>query len=64
MKNHVKNIVVTLTISALFAVMFLACVLHKPVDISISERRQLAQFPTLTWADILDGKNIEEFAGI
>ena len=61
MKNHVKNIVVTLTISALFAVMFLACVLHKPVDISTSERRQLAQFPTLTWTDILDGKNIEEF---
>ena len=61
MKNYVKNIVVTLMISALFGVMFLMCILHKPVDISASERRKLAQFPTLTWAEIIDGKNIEEF---
>ena len=61
MKNHVKNIVVTLMISLFLLVMFLMCVLHEPIDISTSERRQLAQFPTLTWAEIIDGKNIDEF---
>lgn len=61
MKNQVKNIVVTVVISLFFMVMFVMCIFHEPVDISTSERRKLAQFPTLTWAEIIDGKNIDEF---
>ena len=52
MKTKVKNIVVTVAISLFFLVGFLMCIFHEQVDISESERRQLAKFPTLTWAEI------------
>jgi len=61
MKTKVKNIVVTVAISLFFLVGFLMCIFHEQVDISESERRQLAKFPTLTWAEIVDGTNINEF---
>lgn len=61
MRNQVKNIVVTVIFSLFLLVFFLMCVFHKPVDISTSERRELAQFPTLSWENIVDGKNIDEF---
>ena len=52
MKAKVKNIVVTVTISLFFLIGFLMCIFHEPVDISESERRVLAKFPQLTWAEI------------
>ena len=61
MKAKVKNIVVTVTISLFFLIGFLMCIFHEPVDISESERRVLAKFPQLTWAEIIDGTNIKEF---
>ena len=61
MKNQVKNIVVTLVFSLFLLVGCLMCVFHQSEDISISERRQLAQFPTFRWEKIVDGTNIDEF---
>ena len=61
MKAKVKNIVVTVTISLFFSIGFLTCLFHEPVDVSESERRTLAKFPQLTWAEIIDGTNITEF---
>lgn len=61
MRNQVKNIVVTTLFSLFLLGFFLMCIFHKPIDISTSERRQLAQFPTLTWEGIIEGDNIDEF---
>ena len=61
MKDQLKNIVVTVVISLFFGAMFLMCLIHEPIEISTSERRKLAQFPTFTWEDVIDGKNIDEF---
>lgn len=61
MKTHIKNIVVTVAISLFLLIGFLMCIFHEPIAVSDSERRELAQFPTLTWEEIIDGKNIEEF---
>ena len=61
MKTQIKNIVVTVAISLFLLGGFLMCVLHQPVDVSVSERRQLAKFPEITWAEIVDGTNIDEF---
>jgi hypothetical protein len=61
MKTKVKNIVVTVAISLFFLIGFLMCIFHEPVDVSESERRVLAKFPELTWAEIIDGTNINEF---
>lgn len=61
MKLKVKNVVVTVAISLFFLIGFLMCIFHEPVDISESERRVLAKFPKLTWAEIVDGTSIDAF---
>lgn len=61
MKNQVKNTVVTVIISLFLLVTFLMCIFRQPADISVSERRPLAQLPDFTWEEIVDGTNIDEF---
>ena len=61
MKLKIKNVVVTVAISLFFLIGFLSCIFHEQVNISESERRMLAKFPKLTWAEIIDGTNIDAF---
>lgn len=64
MQNKMKNIVVTVTFVIFIAVFAVMCILRSadPVQISESENRPLAQFPTnVTWEGIADGSVIESF---
>lgn len=40
---------------------FILCLTHKSEDISLSERRKLAQFPEFSWEELVDGDWITDF---
>lgn len=55
MQNKIKNIVITIGFTAILITMLLANILKKPQEISVTERRKLAQFPKITFAKLLSG---------
>lgn len=64
MKNSIRNIVVTVTFCVFIAFFAVFCAIQffNPVEMSESERRPLAQFPTdITWEGIIDKTVIEKF---
>lgn len=62
MKNNVKYIADTIVFVLFLGVFFVLCLLHKPKDISESERRPLAQMPVnITWNSIVDRTVLEGF---
>lgn len=60
MNNKTRDVVVTVWYFIIIIGMFLICLLKSPDDISISERRKLAQFPRLEWDKIVFGENADE----
>lgn len=61
MLDKTKNIVVTVTFSVLLILFFLANILKKDTEISITERRKLARFPQITVKSVLDGSFSNKF---
>lgn len=61
MLDKTKNIVVTVTFSVLLILFFLANILKKDTEISITERRKLASFPQITLKSVLDGSFSNKF---
>lgn len=55
MSDKIKNVVVTITFLLFLFLVFLANVLKKDMDISLTERRELAKFPDITIKTILNG---------
>lgn len=62
MKNvSIKNIAVSLVFCLFVFGFFFAALFHKPVKYSESERKELAQFPEITWKSVLDKSAIQGF---
>lgn len=61
MKNSIKNIVVCAVFCLFIFGFFIACILHKPVEYSESERKPLAQFPEINVDTVLDKTAIQGF---
>ncbi len=61
MLDKTKNIVVTITFGTLLILFFLANILKKDTEISITERRKLASFPQITIKSVLDGSFSNKF---
>ena len=61
MKKQTKNIAVTLVMAVYFFGMMCFCLIRPSDKFSISERRQLAQFPEITKESILSGAFMAEF---
>lgn len=61
MLDKTKNIVVTITFAILLILFFLANILKKDTEISITERRKLAGFPQITIKSVLDGSFSNKF---
>ncbi len=59
--DRVRNIVMTAVFALFIGVFFILCVTHKPLEKSESERRPLAQFPELTWENIVDVSAMADF---
>ncbi len=65
MKDKIKNIIITLGFVIILVIILLANILKKDQEISIIERRKLAQFPEITLKKIVNEdttKKIEEYA--
>ena len=61
MKNNVKNIIICAVFCLFIFGFFIACILHKPVAYSESERKPLAQFPQINIDTVLDKSAIQGF---
>lgn len=61
MKNNTKNIAVTLILSLFFILSSFTVIIHEPSEISLGERRKLAQLPKITWSGIISGQDINDF---
>jgi len=61
MNNKIKDKVVTILFSSILIIFFLINVIKKDDDISISERRKLEKFPTLTVNNLMDGTFFKKF---
>lgn len=61
MNNKTKNIIITILFSSTLIFFFIANIIKKDNDISLSERRKLEQFPTLTISTLLDGTFFKKF---
>ena len=57
----VKNIIITVLFSLIIIGMFVFNVVKEDIDISLSERRKLAQFPELTKENILSSELSNKF---
>ncbi len=57
----IKNIVVTIVFCLFVFGFFALCILHEPNDFSESERRPLAQLPSITVSGVLSGESIKDF---
>lgn len=55
MSDKAKNIVVTITFIGVLFLIFIANLIKSDVEISYTERRKLARFPTLNGKTLLDG---------
>lgn len=61
MQNKIKNIIISIGFIAIIFIAFIANIIDKDKEISISERRKLAQFPTITVSEILNGKVMDKW---
>lgn len=61
MNEKNKNIVLSLCFVIIIIVIFISNIFIKDTEISISERRKLAQFPIVSLKNILSGKFADEF---
>lgn len=61
MKSNIKNIIVCVIFCLFIFGFFIACILHKPVEYSESERKPLAQFPVINVDTVLDKSAIQGF---
>ena len=65
MQNKTKNIIITIGFVVIIIAIFLINLISKDEQISITERRKLAQFPEITIKKILNGDfmdKLEEYA--
>jgi len=62
MSDNIKNKVVTITFLVLILGLFLINIIKEPTDISMSERRKLAQFPKITLDTVANTKAMQGFA--
>ena len=60
MNEKRKNKVITIGFIAILFILFIANIIKKDEAVSISERRKLAQFPTVTLENVASGKTMEE----
>ena len=61
MQNKIKNIIISIGFIAIIFIAFIANIIDKDKEISISERRKLAQFPTITISEILNGNVMDKW---
>ncbi len=61
MKKDRKNLVVVMTVGALLLAGLIACLAHRPQELSVSERRRLNQAPALTWKALAEGSFWTDF---
>lgn len=61
MNGKTKNKIIAIGFAVILFTVFIANILKKDEAISTSERRKLAQFPTITFEKVVDGKSSEEF---
>lgn len=61
MKNGVYEKITTIVFSLFFAAAFLLCLFFPKSEVSLSERRKLAQFPELNYETINSGKAMDGF---
>ena len=61
MQNKTKNIIVTIGFVVILMATFVINLISKDQEISISERRKLAQFPEITVKKILNGDAMEDW---
>lgn len=59
--KSIKNIIVCAIFCLFVFGFFIACLFHKPATFSESERRELAQFPNITFSTVLDKSAIQGF---
>jgi hypothetical protein len=62
MKDRTKSIINTFLFVALLIGILIANMIKKPAEISVSERRKLAQFPKASMSSILNGDFTSEFS--
>ena len=60
MNEKSKNKIITIGFVAILFIFFIANIIKKDEAVSLSERRKLAQFPTVTFENIKNGKTFEE----
>lgn len=61
MKKKAKNLITVITVGALLLAGLVACLAHRPQEVSVSERRRLSQAPALTWKALADGSFWTDF---
>lgn len=61
MSDKIKNIVVTISFIFILVIIFICNLLKNDAEISISERRKMAQFPEITTKNLLDGNFSKSF---
>ena len=61
MQNKIKNIIISIGFLLIIFIAFIANIIDKDKEISISERRKLAQFPTITVSEILKGNVMDKW---
>lgn len=61
MSEKIRNIVIVCTAVCFLAGFFIGCLVKPQDEISLSERRQLAQFPQVGGKEIISGKFMKEF---
>ena len=64
MKDKSKNVVITIGFAIILGIILLANIIKQDEEVSITERRKLAQFPKITFRNIINGeatKKIEKY---
>ena len=61
MSDNLKNIIISLIFVILIIGIFVANILKEDTEVSISERRKLAQFPEFSFVSLASGKYFEKF---
>lgn len=56
-----KDFITTVIFCLIVFGIFIACILSPKEEISLSERREMAQFPEFTWERLFNGKFFEDF---
>ena len=61
MNDRIKNIVVSISFVTIISIVLFLNITKKDIEISLSERRKLQQFPKISINQILDGSFFEKF---